>query len=121
MGRFFGLTLHMSGLSVAPRAKHNFSVMKLFGKLNFGLWVFTLLLVFGVMYIFVANNLSTRGYEMKKIQQQLDQLSDINKKLEIEASELKSIESIKTEVKSLNLVPGSSVKYFRDNGYAYKN
>ena len=89
-------------------------------NLNWGVWIFVLLVVFGALYIFQANSLSTKGYEIKKLEQRQAELMESSKRFELEAAELKSIEHIESEVKTLNLVPSSGVNYVRDRDYAYQ-
>jgi len=89
-------------------------------NLNWGVWIFSFLVIFGVLYVFQANSLSTKGYEIKQLEQQQAELLESLKRLELEAAELKSIESIETEMKTLNMVPVPGVNYMRDRDYAYQ-
>ena len=118
MGRYFGLTLNMIGLAPAKVKKPARSWKR--NPVRLGGWIFALLVVFGVLYIFQANSLSTKGYEIKQLEQQQAELLEALKRLELEASELKSIESIETQMKTLNMVPVSGVNYVRDRDYAYQ-
>lgn len=74
----------------------------------------------GVVYLLQVNSISTKGYEINKLEQRLVQLKETNTRLELEARTLKAVETIKMEAKILNLVPSRGVNYFLGNDYAFK-
>ncbi|TSA45649.1 hypothetical protein D4R52_02020 [bacterium] len=120
MGRYFTLALSITG-EQKPKAK-KITAGKSAGevKFNMGMWLLVLIVFFGVLYLTEANSMSTKGYEMVKLEQQIANLQDSNKKLQTEAASLKSIQNIENEVKSLNLVPNGSVQYPVREGYAFQ-
>ena len=87
-------------------------------KINLGYIILASLLVFGVLYLLAVNNISTKGYEIRSLEKRAQELSDSAKRLELEAAELRSIQSIESGVKTLNLVPSAGVDYVKDEGYA---
>lgn len=74
----------------------------------------------GAVYLFQVNSLSTKGYEIKRLEQRLVQLKETSTRLELEARSLKAVETIQTEAKILNLVPSRGVNYFAGNDYAFQ-
>lgn len=65
----------------------------------------------GVFYIFEVNNLATKGYEIDKLEKQLNNLQKENERLQIEAAELKSMYRIEEKTKELNMVVPKDVSY----------
>lgn len=121
MGRFFALTLHMVG-ETKPKTKRITTSKEVgFKRSNLALWLMGVIVVFGILYVIEVNNISTKGYEIKKLEKTLGELQDSQKKLELEASSLKSMQNIETEVKTLNLVPSNEVKYLTRQGYAFES
>lgn len=78
------------------------------------------LFMLGVAYLFQVNSLSTKGYEIKKLEQRLLELKETSERLELEARSLKAVETIQGEAKMLNLVPSGGVNYFPGNDYAFQ-
>ena len=114
MGRYFALTLEIPQAKIKMKPK---TLKKL--SSSFGFVLAGLLIVAGVLYLLETNNLSTKGYEIKKLDKRLIELEERNKRLELEAASLKSIQSIESQIRTLNLVPMTSVDYLGQNGYAY--
>lgn len=94
--------------------------MKFMPKMNLGLIIFTLLAVFGMLYLFQVNDVSTKGYELRKLERRLIELRDTTARLELEASELKSIQNIESQTRGLNMVPSQGMNYVKDGDYALK-
>jgi len=79
-----------------------------------------LLFAVGISYLMQANSLSTKGYEIKKLEQRLVELKETSERLELETRSLKAVETIQDEAKMLNLVPSKGVNYFPGNDYAFQ-
>lgn len=114
MGRYFALTLNM----LVPAVAKNKTRKPAFMKINLGLWVISLIFVIGVAYLIQVNSITTKGFEMEKLEQNLTSIKETNKRLELEMASLKSIQTIESEVNTLNLVPSSGVNYFKESKYA---
>ncbi|HTL39548.1 MAG TPA: hypothetical protein VL306_01935 [Methylomirabilota bacterium] len=78
------------------------------------------IVVLGLSYLFVINSLSTKGYEIKKLQTQLNDLQSVQKSLQVQASNLQSIDHIQEAAQALNFVPSTNVTYVNDSSYAFK-
>jgi hypothetical protein len=68
---------------------------------------YALLFLFGatiVSYVFLVNSSAAKGYEMKKIQNSLQEQSEIRHSLEIKTSELSSLGAIDQAAASASLV-----------------
>lgn len=88
-------------------------------KSNWTTWVFALLALFGLFYLLLVNSLSTKGYEIKKLEKRIVELSEVQKRLGLESAALQSVQQIEEMVKVLNLVPSNQINYPERNGYAY--
>jgi len=80
----------------------------------FSLIIFTLLL--GGVYVFQVNNVATQGIDMKKAENEVRELEQERKKLEIREVELKSMQQIEDSTQNLNLVDSGSVSYIELDG-----
>jgi hypothetical protein len=64
--------------------------------------------------------LGTKGYEIKKLQLQIKQLEESQKALQVQASDLQSIDKISTAAQALKFVPVTNVTYLKATDYALK-
>lgn len=75
---------------------------------------------FGFVYLFEVNNLGTKGYQIRSLEQQVRTLEESQKTLKMQASNLESINQIQGQVQKLNFVPSNNVTYIKDSDYALK-
>ncbi len=87
-------------------------------QINFLLLILIVLLTGA--YLFLVNSIGTKGYEIKKLEQQLAQLEFAQKKLQVQSSDLQSITKLQEVAQSLNFVPAQNPTYLRDHDYALK-
>jgi hypothetical protein len=87
-------------------------------RLNLAILVSSMIL--GLVYLFTVNTLGTKGYEIKKFEAQVRLLEDDQKNLQLQASDLQSINRIETEAQKLNFVPNSNVTYLKNSDFALK-
>ena len=108
-------------LAIANRGTRNtsssFSVISVY-RLNLAILASIVLL--GLMYLFVVNSLGTKGYEIRKLEEQIRLLQADQKNLQMQSSDLQSIGRIETEVSKLNFVPATNVTYLKAADYALK-
>lgn len=71
-------------------------------------------------YLFMVNSLGTKGYEIRKMEQQLRSIESTQKNLQVEASDLESINHLQLEAQKLNFVPATNVTYLKDSDFALK-
>jgi hypothetical protein len=116
MGRYFALTL---GIPAQIKTKPAKAMPQ--SRTNWGIWIVILFFVMGVVYLTQVNSTATKGYEIKKLDTELNALKESNKRLDLETASLKSIQHIEASVKNLNLVPSGKVQYVGQNGYAFQN
>lgn len=117
MGRYFALALQMP----IGGAKNKKIAAKIpMPKINFGALIFILLAVFSLLYLFQINNVSTKGYEVSRLQKQVTELEEAAKRLELESASLRSIQGIEAEIRTLNMVPSGGVNYINHSGVSYR-
>ncbi len=87
-------------------------------KINIALAGLVVLLGFG--YLFQINALGTKGYEIKKVEQKIQALEEQQKTLQLESSDLQSIEKIQLQSAAANFVPSNNVTYIKDGNFALK-
>ena len=77
-------------------------------------------MILGLVYLFVVNSLGTKGYQIRKLEEQVRVIESDQKNLQLQASDLQSINRIQAEAKQLNFVPNSNVTYLKDADFALK-
>lgn len=98
----------------AQRTKIKYSVLHL------NVFLLTAVLVFGIAYFFEINALSTKGYEIRQLEQKIKTLEVENKHLEVQASNLQSISRIQEHAEKLNFIPIGKAQYIKDSDFALK-
>lgn len=66
-------------------------------------------------YILGVNGYAATGYEIKQMQSSLNQLTDQNKKVSLQVSEISSIVQIQTDLSNSSFVPANSSKFLQIN------
>lgn len=87
-------------------------------KINLLLIICTV--IFGLAYFLQINSLSTKGYEIRRLEQKIKSLELEQKHLEMQSSSLQSISRIQEQANKLNLVPINNVAFIKDSDYALK-
>ena len=87
-------------------------------RLNLAIIASTMIL--GLVYLFVINGLGTKGYQIRKLEEQVRAIENDQKNLQLQASDLQSINRIEAAAKQLNFVPNSNVTYLKDSDFALK-
>ena len=67
--------------------------------------------VFGIMYIVQMNSISTRGYEMSDLENQITLLEQENQKLEFQIASNKSMKSIQSRLVGKVFVAADTYQY----------
>lgn len=67
------------------------------------------------IYLGIINTSAVKGYEIKKVEQEIEELKKENKKLQIQEAELNSFYNIKDNIGNLNMVEVKDVVYIDDN------
>lgn len=70
-----------------------------------------LIIAFMFIYCLEVNSLATTGYKIRNFKKELGDLENINKDLQIEISNLKSIDALQLAIYNLNMVKASNIEY----------
>ncbi len=73
-------------------------------------------LMCGAFYLYQVNDIATKGYEIRKLESQIQDLSKESKKMEIREVELRSMQNIEKASQDLGLVNSDEVSYVEING-----
>ncbi|MFH1286226.1 MAG: hypothetical protein ABII02_00555 [Candidatus Magasanikbacteria bacterium] len=69
------------------------------------------IVVFGVLYLFQTNAVSSRGYELSDLESQIESLEKETQKLEVEISKYRSMESIQERLEGMEMVVAGNIDY----------
>jgi hypothetical protein len=72
--------------------------------------------VFGAFYLYQVNDLATKGYEIRDIENRIQTLEKESKKMQIKEVELRSMYNIEKSTQDLNLVNPQSITYVEMDG-----
>lgn len=67
--------------------------------------------VFGVLHVINLSTMSTKGYDMTKLQKQITSLERENQKLEFKIAKYSSIQSIQERLDKMDMVAADNVEY----------
>lgn len=70
----------------------------------------------GAFYLYQVNSIATKGFEIKKLENDMQELKRESQKLKIKEMELKSMYNIEKYTKDFNLVNSTDVIYLEING-----
>lgn len=71
-----------------------------------------LLTVLALLYIAQSQSSATKGYEVKRLEEQKNEIANKNQELSIKASKLRSIQRIDKKIPKLDLVPTTEYTFF---------
>lgn len=78
------------------------------------------IIFFGFLYLFEVNALGTKGYQIRSMEQQIRQVQEDQKNLQLKVSDLQSITRIQQQAQSLNFVPTSNITYLKASDFALR-
>ena len=73
--------------------------------------IFSFLIIFSLAYFWQVTSLSMKGFQIKNLDKQIQQLKKDSQKLELELTVEKSMMNVDERVKGLNLVAVKNVEY----------
>lgn len=73
--------------------------------------ILTLIVVIGVAYIGVMSSVSTKGYELKRVEREVTTLRDANDRMQIHIAEQGSLRRVRERVQALRMVPIDGVTF----------
>jgi cell division protein FtsL len=89
---------------------------KWFESTTFRVFILVVLAVLGVLYIVQTSSISTKGYAISDLQKQVKILEQDNRALQVKVAENRSMNSIQSRLKGMNLVSALDVEYMMPTG-----
>jgi len=108
MSKFFRLTKKQNSKRIFPKG---FSKTV---KINFRIFnatLISLIIVIGVASLVQINSLAVKGYQIKDLQNRINELKEVGENLQLDALKLQSMDNIKNKVSSLDMVAVGEVSY----------
>lgn len=81
------------------------------GKKSLGFITIVLFLVLSLFYLAQANQIATKGYKIRELEDKKTQELEKQERLQIEAARLRSIKEIQNGATSMQMVPATEVNY----------
>ncbi len=94
----------------SKKQKNNFLKKKIFNTFLFGIIGVAL-----VVYIVQSNNLATKGYKIKDIEHEIEELKKSKRDLESKSLELQSLSVLTEKLKNLEMVESKEAVYLYQN------
>lgn len=98
------------------KRKTNTKKKSIKGFINSGVLVFALLLVSGGIYLYSINSSAVKGYQVRQVEKEIQELKKENDNLRIKEAELKSLYRIEESSKNLNMEDLKNVSYIEQTG-----
>ena len=94
------------------------TVAKIFriGPVTFVVTMVSIFALIGFLFLAQLFQTSTKGYEISDLRKKVTDLKEENKRLEIEAAELRSFGNVNDSVEKLNMVKSNNVVYLNKVG-----
>ena len=78
---------------------------------SFRIGISVFVLFFGFVYVIQLSSVSTKGYDINDLQKQVNQLQRENRKMNVEISKYRSMQSIQERLSNTDLVAVDKVTY----------
>lgn len=92
------------------------SALKLFTPARMSTAVIAFTVVIGVTYLMQSSAAATKGYQIKDLEKQIQELTNDSKKLNLQYIELQSMANVIEQVPSLNLVATENLEIITSVG-----
>ncbi len=98
------------------KRKTNIEKTTIKGFINPVVLVVILLFIAGAIYLYSINSSATKGYQVKQVEKEIQDLEKENENLKIKEAELKSLYHIEESSKNLNMEDLKDVSYIEETG-----
>lgn len=71
---------------------------------------------FLMIYLIQVNKVATTGFEIRALEDQITELNDENRELELQLVELRSMKNLSKKITDLNLVDANDISYINISG-----
>ncbi len=94
---------------IFPRINLNFNFLT--NRKAIGALVVVLIIFVGMVYAIQINDLATKGFAVRSLENEIAKLKEENQKLSLQLTELQTMNNVKMRAQSLNLVEVTNLKY----------
>ena len=84
------------------------------GPISLGFITVILFSLLSLFYLAQSNQITTKGYILRKLELEKAKVLSENERLQVEAARLQSLNKINEKAKELSMVPVGELKYFTD-------
>lgn len=77
-----------------------------------------LIILAGFLYLFAINKTSSTGFAIKGLENQIEDMKYVNKKLELYSAEMQSLSRIQQDTQKMNMVAVTKVEYLPEGSSA---
>lgn len=91
---------------------------KVFFSTSFRLSLVVFTLIFGLLYLYQTNSVSTKGYKIYEVEKQIKELENENRRLNVEIAKIQSIQNLQERAKQSGLVAVDKIDYLTNVGSA---
>lgn len=81
------------------------------GSRSIGFITIVLFLVLSLFYLAQANQIATKGYKIRELEQQKTQAFEKQERLKVEAARLRSVKEIQNSASSSEMIPATEINY----------
>ena len=113
MGKHFALTLRTKTNTVEKKQPVQKNSSETTMQVRIGASVLGVLVIALFFYLVQVNGFSTKGYQIRTIQNSIADLENNHTKLEMQAAQLESIQRTETNPTVLGMVPVSQVSFIQ--------
>jgi len=93
-------------------------LLKFMVSATFRMGLMAFIVIFGVLYIWQTNVVSTKGYEISDLEAQIKKLEQENRRLEVHVAEHTSMQRLEERIAQTDLVQADSIQYITAVGTA---
>jgi cell division protein FtsL len=98
------------------KRKTNTEKINVKGFINSTVLIVALLFVSAAVYLYSINSSASKGYQMRQVEKDINNLKKENENLKIKEAELKSLYHIEESSKNLNMGDLKNVSYIEETG-----
>ncbi len=100
----------------ATKRKINTEKKSIKGFVNSTVLIVALLLVCGAIYLYSINSSAVKGYQVRQVEKEIQELEKQNEDLKIKEAELKSLYHVEESSKNMNMEDLKNISYIEETG-----
>ena len=98
------------------KRKTNIKKTNIKGFISSNVLIFALIFISGAIYLYSINSSAVKGYQVRQVEKEIQDLQKENENLKIKEAELKSLYKIEESSKNLNMEDLKNISYIEETG-----